>query len=121
MPKSFDEFYFCTADEKEDIKILNDYFIKYKNLGIYQDNMFCPECKQAELSYVPKTSQRRAHLKRKASSKHTNWCSYQFDYASKKYIEEYFKNLRDDQIKDKLDAMMRSLFYQKRIFALKHQ
>ena len=113
MPKSFDEFYFCTADEKEDIKTLNDYFIKYKNLGMYQDNMFCPECRQAELSYVPKTSQRRAHLKRKTSSKHTNGCSYQFDYASKKYIEEYFKNLRDDQIKDKLDAMMRSLFFKK--------
>lgn len=113
MPKSFDEFYFCTADKKEDIQILNDYFIKHKNLGIYQDNMFCPECRQAELSYVPKTSQRRAHLKRKTSSKHTNWCSYQFDYASKEYIEEYFKNLRDDQIKDKLDAMMRSLFLKK--------
>lgn len=90
MPKSFDEFYFYTADKKEDIQILNDYFVKYKNLGIYQDNMFCPECKQAELSYIPKTSQRRAHLKRKTSSKHTNWCSYQFDYASKEYIEEYF-------------------------------
>ena len=113
MPKSFDEFYFYTADKKEDIQILNDYFVKYKNLGIYQDNMFCPECKQAELSYIPKTSQRRAHLKRKTSSKHTNWCSYQFDYASKEYIEEYFKNLRDDQIKDKLDAMMRSLFFKK--------
>lgn len=113
MSKSFDEFYFCTADEKEDIKTLNDYFIKHKNLGVYQDNMFCPECKQAELSYVPKTSQRRAHLKRKTSSKHTNGCSYQFDYASKKYIEEYFKNLRDDQIKDKLDAMMRRLFFRK--------
>ena len=113
MPKSFDEFYFYTADKKEDIQILNDYFVKYKNLGIYQDNMFCPECKQAELSYIPKTSQRRAHLKRKTSSKHTNWCSYQFDYASKEYIEEYFKNLRDDQIKDKLDAMMRSLFLKK--------
>lgn len=75
--------------------------------------MFCPECKQAELSYIPKTLQRRAHLKRKTSSKHTNRCSYQFDYASKKYIEEYFKNLRDDQIKDKLDAMMRSLFFKK--------
>lgn len=36
MPKSFDEFYFCTADEKEDIKDFNDYFIKYKNLGICQ-------------------------------------------------------------------------------------
>lgn len=113
MPKSFNEFYFCTTDKKEDIKTLNDYYIKYKNLGIYQDNMFCPECKQAELSYVPKTSQRRAHLKRKTSSKHTNGCSYQFDYASKKYIEEYFKNLRDDQIKDKLDAMMRNLFLKK--------
>lgn len=113
MPKSFDEFYFCTADEIEDIETLNDYFIKHKNLGIYHDNMFCPECRQAELSYVPKTSQRRAHLKRKTSSKHTNWCSYQFDYASKKYIEEYLKNLRDDQIKDKLDAMMRSLFFKK--------
>ena len=42
MPKSFDEFYFYTADKKEDIQILNDYFVKYKNLGIYQDNMFCP-------------------------------------------------------------------------------
>lgn len=75
--------------------------------------MFCPEYRQAELFYVPKTSIRRAHLKRKTSSKHTNSCSYQFDYASKKYMEEYFKNLRDDQIKDKLDAMMRSLFFKK--------
>jgi len=31
MPKSFDEFYFYTADKKEDIQILNDYFVKYKN------------------------------------------------------------------------------------------
>ena len=52
MPKSFDEFYFCTTDEIEDIETLNDYFIKHKNLGIYLDNMFCPECRQAELSYV---------------------------------------------------------------------
>ncbi len=62
-----------TLDKEEDIQILNDYFSKYKNLGIYQRCMFCPECKQAELSYIPKTSQE--HLKRRPVLTHTNWCS----------------------------------------------
>lgn len=113
MSKSFDEFYFCVTEKNENIEILNKYFIEHKNLGNYQDNMFCPECRQAELSYVSKTSKRRAYLKRKISSRHTTSCSYQFDYANTRYVNEYFKNLSNNQIKDKLDAMMRSLFFKK--------
>lgn len=112
MSKSYDEFYFRVTKKNENIEILNKYLIEHKNLGNYQDNMFCPECKEAELLYVSKTSKCRAYLKRKISSRHTTSCSYQFDYASKSYVNEYFKDLSDNQIKDKLDAMMRSLFSQ---------
>lgn len=41
--------------------------------------MFCPECKKAELSFVHKTSKRRAHLRRNKSSCHEKGCSYNYD------------------------------------------
>lgn len=113
MSKSYDEFYFRVTEQNENIEILNKYFIEHKKLGNYQNNMFCPGCKQAELTYVSKASKRRAYLKRKISSRHTTSCPYQFDYANNSYVNEYFKDLSDNQIKDKLDAMMRSLFLKK--------
>lgn len=116
MPKTFDEFYYKSNNSKEYLDDLQEYVESNNNsLGKYQGQMYCPECQQAELSYVPKTSQRRAHLRRKPKEKHDEFCSYRYDYASKKFAQTYYTDLTDIQIQDRMDAMMRKLLNKPKI------
>lgn len=108
--KSFDECY-CTS--MNDIATL-DYIVDFVEshdgkLGNYEGSMFCPECRSAELSYVHKTSKKRAFLRRKSSSRHLPCCSYIHEYSSLKFSKEYYESLTHEQIQDKMASMMRSL------------
>lgn len=109
-PKSFEEFYFSIKDDTLDINIVADYADSHKgNIGEFDGNMFCPECKKAELSFVHRTSKRRAHLRRNRSSKHKDGCSYNYDYASKRTVKKYVDSLSYDEIQDKLSSIMNML------------
>lgn len=110
MPKTFDEFYYKANNSNEYLDNLQEYVESNNNsLGEYQNQIYCPECQQAELSYVHKTNQRRAFLRRKPKEKHDEFCSYRYDYASKKFAETYYTDFTDSQIQDRMDSMMRKL------------
>lgn len=110
LKKSFDECY-CTLIH--DIATLDDIadFVESHDgkLGNYEGTMFCPECRSAELSYVHKTSKKRAFLRRKSSSRHLPYCSYIHEYSSIQFSKEYYESLTDGQIQDKMASMMRLL------------
>ena len=87
--KSFEEFYSQNKDDILDIDIVAYYAESHDgDITPFNKDMFCPECKQAELSFVHKTSKRRAHLRRIKSSNHKDGCSYNYEYASKKTVKK---------------------------------
>ena len=108
--KSFEEFYSKNKDDILDIDIVADYAESHDgDTTPFDKDMFCPECKQAELSFVHKTSKRRAHLRRIKSSNHKDGCSYNYEYASKKTVKKYVDSLNYEEIQDKLNSIMNML------------
>lgn len=106
-PKSFEEFYFSKEDNTFDIEVIEEYVAKNNgNIGKYESNIFCPECRRAMLAFWRKSSKRRAHLKRIPSSKHTYTCSYNYEYASSKRVKEYVDSLTYSEIQDRLNSML---------------
>ena len=80
-PKIFSEFY---SKQKNDIYQIEDAILDSVSENMFRNDMFCPECNQAQLTLVAKTSNHRAYLKRIPSSLHTKWCSFNYEYATKK-------------------------------------
>lgn len=109
--KTFDECYFSMENRIEYLDNIIDYVKNNKeDLGKYKDCIFCPECKIAELSYVHQTTKRRAFLRRKPSTQHKQNCSYNFEYSSSKFSNQYYEKLDSNQIEDKMNSAMRELF-----------
>lgn len=114
-PKSFEEFYYLQQDKICDIDVVEDYVIRNDgDVGKYVGNMFCPECRKAMLSFVHKTTKKRAHLRRMPSSKHNDSCSYNYDYASSRKVKEYVDSLTYNEIQDKLNSMLNMLCRQRK-------
>lgn len=108
--KSFEEFYSKKNDDILDIDIVADYAERHDgDVSPFLGDMFCPECEQAELSFVHKTSKRRAHLRKLPSSNHVDGCSYNYEYASKGTVKKYVDSLNYGEIQDKLNAIMNML------------
>ena len=109
-PKSFEEFYYLSEDRNCDIDVVEEYVVKNNgNIGKYEGNMYCPECREAVLAFWRKTSKKRAHLKRIPSSKHEETCSYNYEYASSKRVKEYVDSLTYNEIQDKLNSILNML------------
>ena len=108
--KQFDDFYFV-KDGK--IHTLDEVQERYKknngDISYFQGRMRCPECKEAILSFTRKTSSRREYLSKEPSSSHSDNCSYNYNYASKKQIIEYVETMNDVQIQDKLESALNML------------
>ena len=104
--KVFSEFY---SKKKNDVYYIDDAILDSKAENIFRNDMFCPECKQAQLILVAKTSKHRAYLKRIPSASHKQECSYNYEYATKKVIQEYVNSLSNAELQDKVDALMRTL------------
>ncbi len=114
-PKSFEEFYYLQQDKICDIDVVEDYVIRNDgDVGKYDGNMFCPECREARLSFIHKTTKKRAHLRRIPSSKHNDSCSYNYEYASSKKVKEYVDSLTYNEIQDKLNSMLNMLCKQQK-------
>lgn len=79
-------------------------------LSIYdKSSLYCPECHIAKLKFVRKTNKHRAFLSTKQASAtdknlHASNCSYSYEQTSNKQQSNYYTELSDEQIKDKLDA-----------------
>lgn len=109
-PKSFEEFYHSLKKDIFDIDVVIDYAEEHEGeLGEYEGNMICPECKQAKLFFVHKSFNRRAHLKKYPSENHDKECSFNYEYASKRTVKKYVDSLSYDQIQDKLNSIMNML------------
>lgn len=81
-PKSFEEFFYTKTNSVLNIEKVSDYADKYRDdYSPYKSCMVCPECQKAELTFVHKSSVRRAHLKKIPSSSHLEDFSYNYDYA----------------------------------------
>ncbi|MDO5089591.1 MAG: hypothetical protein Q4D53_07385 [Leptotrichiaceae bacterium] len=109
--KSFDNFFYLKDGKIHDIEdVQKEYKNNFGDISKYKGSMFCPECKKAELSFTHKTSSRREFLSKLPTSSHVEGCSYINDYASKKELRKYVKSLTDDQIQDRLESALNSLF-----------
>lgn len=108
-PKTFEECYFLTSRSNISVKKIEyDISENRENISKYQENIFCPECQHARLSFVSKTSKRKAHLRAINKYEHQN-CSYFYEYATREQITKYLNELTDEQIKDKMNAIMNML------------
>lgn len=109
-PKSFEEFYYKTKDDVFDIELITEYVDSHNgSIGKYDEKMFCPECREAELYFVHKTSRSRAHLRRCPTADHEKNCSYNYVYASRKLVKSHIISLSYDRIQDKLNSIINML------------
>lgn len=109
--KSFEEFFYTEDNRICNVEMVSDYADKHDGDYLpYKGNMMCPECQKAELTFVHKSSNRRAHLKKIPSANHLENCSYIYEYAPKKLVKTFVDNLSYNQIQDRLNAIMNMLF-----------
>lgn len=109
-PKSFEEFYYRAKKDIFDIELVTEYVDSHNDsIGKYDGEMFCPECRKAELYFVHKTSRNRAHLRKCPTANHEQNCSYNYAYASKKLIKSHIISLSYDRIQDKLNSIINML------------
>lgn len=108
--KTFDEFYslknnkICSIDE-----VINYSELINRNIEPYDQDMYCPECKKAKLTFVRKTKKKRAYLRKTPSSNHESGCSYNYEYVSNKTIYTIVHSMSNAEIDDRLSAMMNML------------
>lgn len=106
--QTFDEFYFLKKEAVIPFTKVLDYINEHDgNLGKYENNIFCPECHAAKLTFVRRAP--HPYLKKIPSSSHLIGCSYYFDHASNRLVKSYFDSLNDEQIENKMKAMIRKL------------
>jgi hypothetical protein len=109
-PKSFEEFFCRVANDTYDIEAVMEFSdLNNGKIGKYEGEMFCPECRQAELYFVHKTSKRRAHLRRCPTASHEIDCSYNYEYATKKHVQNLMDSLSYDEVQDKLNSIINML------------
>lgn len=107
---SFEEFYYIDDGQLHKLlDVQDEYEHNNGDISKYRGRMFCPECKQAELSFTHKTSKRRAFLSKIPSSNHKVGCSFMYDYASNKEMKEFIEELTDKEIQDRLESMLNRL------------
>ncbi|RKM00094.1 hypothetical protein D6D74_02725 [Moraxella catarrhalis] len=100
-PKSFEECYFLTSRSNISVKKIEyDISENRENISKYQENIFCPECQHARLSFVSKTSKRKAHLRAINKYEHQN-CSYFYEYATREQIINILMSLLMSKLKIK--------------------
>lgn len=59
-PKRFDQFYFIDDGQICSVDDVAEYADRYSGkIGKYEGKMYCPECRQAQLTFVHKTSKKK--------------------------------------------------------------
>ncbi|WP_143326845.1 hypothetical protein [Vandammella animalimorsus] len=104
--KKFEDFFNRSKGVIESIDTLIAYDEKHNNLAPYVGNIFCPECRSAQLHFV---RSKTPHLRTNPSSQHLPGCSYHYEYVKNKTVVEYLEALTPEQVESRLNAMMRLL------------
>ena len=74
-----------------------------------RNNLYCPECRVAKLKFTRKTNRCTAFLSTKQrtfddANEHEQKCPYAIEPAKKSQVKEYYRELTNEQIEDKLNA-----------------
>lgn len=85
----------------------------------HSNDMFCPECRAAELYFVSNTN--TPHLRTKRNALHNPNCYYNYKAASNEVVQDFINSLTDKQIQNKLDSIMIYLFCQNNNLALSQE
>lgn len=107
MSKRYEACFCKTFRKIVPVEDVQQYYELHGGIDGYYGNMYCPECKKAELSFTHKTREKRAFFSRKKTSAHTPGCSFNFEYASREEIIEYVQRVRN--IKDRLESVLNLL------------
>lgn len=104
MGSKFEEFY-CKSQGRN----LNVSFLNESNYRRYKNDMFCPCCHQARLSFVLYTTNKKPHLRTLQKSLHSNTCHYKCKQQSYKADTKTSTHLTPKQLKNKLKSTLRYL------------
>ena len=101
----FGEFYSQLHNKKISVRCLNE-----NNYRQYTNDMFCPYCRQAKLSFILYSTNKKPHLKTAPKSLHASNCPYENGQQYRKTTTEYAQTLTSKQIKNQLKSALRHLF-----------
>lgn len=104
--KKFEDFFYKENGSIEKVDMLIDYDERNGNIDPYVNQIFCPECYNAALSFV---HGKTPHLRSIPSSTHLDSCSYNYSYAKTNTISDYLDELTPEQVAGRLNSMMRQL------------
>lgn len=76
----------------------------------YSNDIFCPQCRVAELYFV--SNMNTPHLRTKRNALHNPNCYYNYKAAGNEVVQDFINSLTDKQIQNKLDSIMMHLFCQ---------
>ncbi|HJF82534.1 hypothetical protein [Helicobacter pullorum] len=74
------------------------------------NDIFCPECRVAELYFV--SNMNTSHLRTKRNALHNPNCYCNYKATSNEVVQDFINSLTNKRIQNKLGSMMRYLFYQ---------
>ena len=115
MGEKFKEFYFTGDQRLHNLDELEkEYEQKSGDISSYRGRIFCPECRIAELAFTHKTSKKRAFLSTLPSSGHMADCSLKYESVSRKEIKDYVSNLGEEEMQDRLEAMLNRMLPRER-------
>lgn len=115
MGEKFKEFYFTGDQRIHNLDELEkEYEQKSGDISSYRGRIFCPECRIAELAFTHKTSKKRAFLSTLPSSDHMADCSLKYESVSRKEIKDYVSNLGEEEMQDRLEAMLNRMLLRER-------
>lgn len=111
MPNhSYEDFIYAADQQLHSLYEVQKEYEQIKgDISKYRDKMLCPECKKAKLRFTHKTSERRAFLSTLPTSNHEEGCSYNYDLASNRAVKQFVATLTDEQVHDKLEAMLNTM------------
>lgn len=110
--KVFEAFFFEKDLEIHPISEIQDEYEKRNgDISLYKDYIYCPECKEAKLSFTHQTSVNRAYLSKLPSSSHNKDCSYNYEYATNEQVLKYITSLSGEKLKDKLESVLNKMLY----------
>lgn len=115
MGEKFKEFYFTEDQRIHNLDELEkEYEQKSGDISSYRGRICCPECRIAELAFTHKTSKKRAFLSTLPSSDHMADCSLKYESVSRKEIKDYVSNLGEEEMQDRLEAMLNRMLLRER-------
>ncbi|MBP3277017.1 hypothetical protein [Kandleria sp.] len=111
---SFEEFYYTEDNQIHNLyEIQKEYEQNNGDISKYRGQMFCPECKKAELRFTHKTNKKRAYLSKIPLSEHAKDCIFKNGYASNSEIIQFVDNLSKEKVQDRLEATLNQLLPKK--------